>query len=285
MCRLYGFRATEPTKVECTLVLAQNALLLQSKSDRRGRSHPDGWGISCYQNQNGSPQVERRAAPAYEDLHFSTIAERVHARAVIAHIRLATVGLVSEQNTHPFTLGRWTFAHNGTITAFNVLQQQLARDTGDDLQSHRRGSTDSEQAFLWIMSRARAAGLALEAPEVDLDTLAQVVAQSITELAARCQAAHAPKPPRLNFLLTNGQQFLASRWDHDLYYVERHGVHDCEICGIPHIHHQPDADYRALVVASEPISHESWREVPNRSLLLVSPDLSVRIQTIQPPGR
>ena len=25
MCRLYGFRANEPTKVECTLVYAQNA--------------------------------------------------------------------------------------------------------------------------------------------------------------------------------------------------------------------------------------------------------------------
>ena len=27
MCRLYGFRANEETKVECTLVHAQNALL------------------------------------------------------------------------------------------------------------------------------------------------------------------------------------------------------------------------------------------------------------------
>lgn len=33
MCRLYGFRANEATKVECALVLAQNSLLAQSRAD------------------------------------------------------------------------------------------------------------------------------------------------------------------------------------------------------------------------------------------------------------
>ena len=36
MCRLYGFRANEPTKVECTLVHAQNALIVQSREDLAG---------------------------------------------------------------------------------------------------------------------------------------------------------------------------------------------------------------------------------------------------------
>src|SRR6476620_10098238 len=39
MCRHYAFRANEPTKVECTLVRAQNALLAQSRADRRGKTH------------------------------------------------------------------------------------------------------------------------------------------------------------------------------------------------------------------------------------------------------
>ena len=68
MCRLYGFRANEPTKVECTLVHAQNALLLQSQSDQRGKSHPDGWGISAYQGER--PWCERHALAAYEDAPF-----------------------------------------------------------------------------------------------------------------------------------------------------------------------------------------------------------------------
>ena len=50
MCRLYGFRATEPTKVECSLVHAQNALIVQSKQDRAGESHIYGWGVAAYED-------------------------------------------------------------------------------------------------------------------------------------------------------------------------------------------------------------------------------------------
>ena len=33
MCRLYAMRANEPTRVECSLVHAQNALMQQSQGD------------------------------------------------------------------------------------------------------------------------------------------------------------------------------------------------------------------------------------------------------------
>ncbi len=33
MCRLYAMHANEPTRVECGLVIAQNALMTQSQSD------------------------------------------------------------------------------------------------------------------------------------------------------------------------------------------------------------------------------------------------------------
>ncbi len=39
----------------------------------------------------------------------------------------------------------------------------------------------------------------------------------------------------LNVILTDGEQMAGSRLGHTLYRVEREGVHDCEICGFPHI--------------------------------------------------
>ena len=51
MCRLYGFRATEPTKIECTLVHAQNALIIQSYRDQSGTSHLNGWGLALYRDR------------------------------------------------------------------------------------------------------------------------------------------------------------------------------------------------------------------------------------------
>ena len=45
MCRLYAMRANEPTRVECSLVHAQNALMQQSQLDAEGLVHGHGWGV------------------------------------------------------------------------------------------------------------------------------------------------------------------------------------------------------------------------------------------------
>ena len=37
------------------------------------------------------------------------------------------------------------------------------------------------------------------------------------------------------------------RWKNSLYYVSREGVRDCQICGVAHVQHRGNTDYRALV--------------------------------------
>jgi len=39
---------------------------------------------------------------------------------VIAHLRKASVGLKVRENTHPFVINEWAFAHNGTIRKLNL---------------------------------------------------------------------------------------------------------------------------------------------------------------------
>ncbi len=70
---------------------------------------------------------------------------------------------------------------------------------------------------------------------------------------------------------------VASCLNHSLYWVSRPGIHDCEICGVPHIEHDTNEDYHAVVVASEPISHEPWRQVPNWHLLVIDPSIQADI--------
>lgn len=267
MCRLYGFRATEPTKVECTLVYAQNALLAQSAADLRGVAHPHGWGIAYY--ENGTPQVERRGTAAFSDLHFSLAAERIYSRTVLAHVRLATVGRSMIENTHPFAYGPWVFAHNGTIGAFEALERGMAQEVDESFLPLRRGTTDSELAFHWILTRMRKSGIAIDARGNEVSALAEVVREAMRALAERCRAAGAETTTKLNFILTDGSVMVASRWNRSLHWVRRVGVHDCEICRIPHVQGQPGVDYRAVVLASEPISHEPWQPVPDRSLIAI----------------
>jgi glutamine amidotransferase len=270
MCRLYGFRANQPTKVECSLVYAQNALMRQSAADLRGKAHPDGWGIAYY--ANGAPIAERRATPAFQDLHFSATAERVYARSVIAHVRQATVGERTIENAQPFAHGRWTFAHNGTVRGFEQVERVLASETTPELWRLRRGSTDSEAVFYWLLTRLQESGLDLVRGDPDPRKMAAVIGESIRVLDGMSARADPTKPARISFLLTDGALLLAARWRNPLYRVNREGVHDCEICSIPHIEHDETVVYRALVVASEPITSELWEEVPEGSVLAVRSD-------------
>ncbi len=267
MCRLYGLRANEPTKVECTLVYAQNALMTQSQADLRGVSHPDGWGIGFYEGPRAT--IERRDTAAHEDLHFSVTAERVYAETVVAHVRRATVGSNSQVNTHPFCYRNWTFAHNGTVTAFERIRTTLEQQTEEDLLDQRRGTTDSELVFYWLLSRMSAAGLDPKGTGACLELLVEVLREAVAYLDDLNDRAGAENPAKLNFLLTDGNLLVATRFRHSLYWLVREGIHDCEICGIPHVHHQPGVDYRAVVLASEPITHESWHEVPEGGVLAV----------------
>ncbi len=274
MCRLYGFRANEETKVECSLVYAQNALLAQSRSDARRSSHPDGWGIAFYANAH--PTLERRHTAAFDDLHFGLAAERAYSTTVLAHVRQATVGTPSPDNTHPFTQDRWAFAHNGTITGFDVVGETMAAELLPPYRELRRGTTDSELLFLWLLSRLDRAGALELSSAAAVDRAAREIGDAIAEVAARAEAAEATRSAKLNVLLTDGRVLFASRWRNSLWRLSRDGVHDCEICGIPHIHHHEGHRYRAEIVASEPITDEPWTEVADRSLLVVDPSMACR---------
>ncbi len=270
MCRLYGFLANEPTKVDCSLVFAQNALLLQSRADEVGRDHADGWGIGTY--ENGQPQLYKSAIAAFDDRAFSATAEKIYSKAIVAHVRNATVGNPAIENTHPFMHGQFVFAHNGTITGFESLRQQLEQETDSQLQQHRAGTTDSEQYFLWLLTQLKLDGLLKKYDRGFVDQaqtpLEQLLCSSVEMLSQRCIATQPDKTPQLNFIFTDGKYLIACRWNHSLYLLRRQGIYDCEICGIPHIHHHESVNHRAVVVASEPINNEQWQEFPNHHVMV-----------------
>ena len=259
MCRLYGFRGSEPTKVECTLVYAQNALMVQSREDLTGRGHTHGWGVATYEDH--SLHVERQAWAAYHGEHFRQAAARIFSRQVLAHVRRATVGPPRIENTHPFVDGPWAFVHNGTIPGFARLRPRLLALLPQERREAIRGDTDSEHLFHYLRT--------LQAREPDRSLL-EVLRHGLRQIVEWCREISPTAGIGLNVILTDGEQMVGSRLGRTLYYVEREGVHDCEICGFPHIHHDARRHYRAVVVASEPISHEDWREVPERSVYRVS---------------
>lgn len=109
----------------------------------------DGWGLALYNRREAF--VLKEPAPAAESPLARLVQEmRVPTRYAMAHIRWASTGEPSLENTHPFcrVVGGQSvyFAHNGSLDAF-VAQDDC------NIAEEMLGGTDSEHVFLSLLRR------------------------------------------------------------------------------------------------------------------------------------
>ena len=76
---------------------------------------------------------------------FAQEAREVSSRTFVAHVRYASTGAVSPENTHPFEQRDRLFAHNGVIGDPERIEPELG-----DAAGLVRGQTDSERFFALI---------------------------------------------------------------------------------------------------------------------------------------
>ncbi len=266
MCRLYSLRANEPTRVECSLVRAQNNLMRQSQGDAEGLDHLHGWGVADF--ANGVPSIEKDAWAADHGDYFTKKAARVYAHTVLAHVRRATVGAPSDENTHPFGFGRFVFAHNGTLPGFETLRSVLLEHIDPLHRAEIRGHTDSEHIFHFLLT------MWSHGPQTDL---LETVRRGLEQIVSWCNDLTPCKTVGLNVLFSDGETLVGSRFNRTLWFIERDEEFVCGICGRPHVHHIPGTNYRAVEVASEPLTPgENWKAIPNGTVFSVDPDYRLR---------
>ena len=137
MCRVFGCVAAEPVSIRHELLEAENPLIRQSEE------HDSGWGMAVYERTGGGqPQLVRFPEAAHTDDGFVGATE-LRGRIFNVHVRRATMGELSLENTHPFCLGNYTLSHNGTIVRYPRLLQPGMRKP--------QGNTDSEHLFNRLM--------------------------------------------------------------------------------------------------------------------------------------
>jgi predicted glutamine amidotransferase len=137
MCRVFGCVAAEPVSVRHELLEADNPLIQQSEE------HDSGWGMSVYKRADGDvPTCVRFPEAAFDDDGFVKATE-MRGRIFNVHVRRATMGGLTPENTHPFCLGPYSFCHNGTIVRYTkLLEPNVATP---------QGQTDSEAFFNFLM--------------------------------------------------------------------------------------------------------------------------------------
>src|SRR5688500_11779175 len=135
MCRLFAAAASDPVDVSFELLRSDNSVLRQSEA------HDSGWG-SVYYTQHGQ-EVNRFPQAAHADESFDDLTSG-RARLIMVHVRRATIGGLTLENTHPFTRGPYSYCHNGTILKAAELEP-LA-------DCPPAGDTDSERFFNLLMT-------------------------------------------------------------------------------------------------------------------------------------
>lgn len=260
MCRLFGLSGG-PERVSATFWLLNAPDSLSDQSHRE----PDGTGVGTF-DAHGRPVVDKQPLAAYQDREFARAARELTSRTFVAHVRYASTGELTPNNTHPFELDERLFAHNGVVGDLPALEREL----GSDLR-RVRGDTDSERFFALITREIERSG---------------DVGDGIS-VAARWVAEHLPLLSA-NFILIDADDLWALRYPdtHDLYVLERQpGGHR----GAEPLKHtgkrRPDrisvaahtlAARPSVVVATERMDDDpGWRPLDSGELLHVAADLTV----------
>jgi glutamine amidotransferase len=239
MCRIFAVRSSQPWPVAPAFESLRKLSVV----------HKDGWGVVLFDDDCAAHHRDVLAAHASEK--FQALTKNVKSRNLLAHIREASVGGAHENNTHPFSAGRWVFCHNGTVRGFDQRPDLLDERIDPKWRPFIRGDTDSERCFYVFLTHLDTA--------TDLDSVGKALMKTVREVAA-LYVGNSEKPTSLNFFVTDGRLTAVARHGKGLFFVDRPGLH---------------------MIASEPIVEgEPWQELPEDHLLTLDAQMQARLSPI-----
>jgi glutamine amidotransferase len=238
MCRHLAYLGVPVSPAEL-LVEPPYGLYHQSWSPRLqkyGTVNADGFGLGWFAEGDPVPARYRRAVPIWADENLLDLARVLRTPALLAAVRSATAGTSADQSAAaPYAGDGWLFSHNGALAGWPSALGPLAEQLAptDLLQLEAR----CDSALVWALLRRR-----LRSGQ----EVAAALADTVTEVAEHTSA-------RLNLLVTDGRVIAATAWGDTLFHRLELG--------------------RSVLVASEPGDDgPGWTPVPDRSVLLATPD-------------
>ena len=221
MCELFGVSSQKRTMVNDQL----------KEFFSHSVKHANGWGMAIF--YENSVSLEKEPVQAIKSTYLKERLQRsVTVRNMIAHIRLATRGVMEYVNCHPFVLRDnfdrcWTLAHNGTIFDYPRHNPYLYQ---------QEGRTDSERILYFLVDQISKRQLELGralTKEERFDLLDKLVGDMA-------------KGNKLNLLIYDGQMmYVHTNYANSLYYSQREDT---------------------MLFATTPLDHGCWNEHPFTTL-------------------
>lgn len=221
MCELFGVNSSKKTMVNDML----KELVAHSEV------HRNGWGLAVF--YENSVSLEKEPVQASKSLYLKErLRHKIEVKNMIAHIRLATIGNVEYENSHPFVKrdnsGRsWTLAHNGTIFDYPELNPYIYE---------QEGRTDSERILFYLVDQINREQFRLGHPLCPEERF-----ELLDDLVGRMS-----KGNKLNLLIFDGEyMYVHTNYADSLYYRQEAGC---------------------VSFATVPLTKQKWEPVPFTTL-------------------
>ena len=261
MCRFAAYHGKHPMLMADLMTRPKNSLIYQRDMQQAGEPHimnADGFGMGWYDHSiDALPAVFRSIQPVWNDQNLSHIANKIKSNTLVGHIRAATVGDINTANCHPFFHHDLMMVHNGCLHGIHQFKKAFVAHMSDQSFNAIKGNTDTEYLFHMLSSQLN--DLSSKSNGKDLISVIQSVFSFIHSLDQEHDTYS-----RINLILTNGRQMLATRWSskpHDdvlkMYFKSTE---------------------EGVIIASEHLDDsDEWQVLPRQHMLLISQQYTHRL--------
>ncbi len=273
-----------PIIIDNLLYQPKNSLINQSINAREIEEplNGDGFGVGWYVPEvNYEPITFVSVNPAWSNRNLRNLAPKIKTDCMLAHVRAASVGDVSESNCHPFQYKNILMAHNGGVEEFGKIKRHIREPLTDELYNWIKGQTDSEHIFALLLNT-----LFQNHKTVTPDAVADSFDKTFISVKKLMIEYGIKEPAYLNMVFTNGHFLVATRYVSDpkeepltMYHSEgsRYVVED----GNTRLEAPKDDDNAVLVVSEKLTDDKDWTMLPPNHLVIVESSLNVRIRPIK----
>lgn len=294
MCRVLAY-VGDPVELDGPLFVAENSLIRQSVQARlMSLLNIGGFGLIAWEESSRHPErpfVYRTTSVPVFDRNLKSLAQKVHATSMIAHVRgviYDPAETVALQNLHPFSFrgARVALAQNGDLFRFGEMRYDLIDYVGPVLARLVEGTTDTEWIYALVLSRLEDPFGPASAEE--MAAAAEEALRIIGEVRSR-HGIETQSP--VNLVIGDGRSLVATRFcfdygwypDDDSFFAgEREfdyttlwfTVGECFSALDDTWDIRVGSTAKAAVIASEPVGSDAigWLEVPEYSMVVITRD-------------
>ena len=283
MCRLVAYLGT-PILTDEIIIKPKNSLIHQSFSAEE-TDYPvngDGFGIGWYRKEiRKEPGIYKSISPAWNDKNLLHNASFIKTECFFAHVRAATVGDVSYENTHPFSYNKFLMMHNGGIEDFDKIKYDLVSLLDEEAFLWIQGQNDTPYILALFMTNMR------KLDHKNLTKPKQLVAcfnKTYSDIEELKKANELNTISLYNIVLTDGKRMIATRYSSDpenetrtLYYTDKVS---CKLCEEGKLRiSKPKNKRTATLISSEILTEKKdhWKEIPKNHAIFIDKDLDISL--------